>query len=40
MDPAELPVAEQPVTAADGETDQTADETLAEKVEEVDAAER
>ena len=39
VNPAELPVAEQPVTAADGETDQTADETLAETVEEVDAAE-
>ena len=39
VDPAELPVAEQPVTAAAGGTEQTADETLAETVEEVDAAE-
>ena len=39
VDPADLPVAEQPVTAAAGGTEQTADETLAETVEEVDAAE-
>ena len=39
MDPAELPVAEQSVTAADGETDQTADETRAETAEAEDAAE-
>ena len=39
VDPAELPVAEQPVTAAAGGTEQTVDETLAETVEEVDAAE-
>lgn len=39
VDPAELPVAEQPVTAAAGGTEQTADETLAETVQEVDAAE-
>ena len=39
VDPAELPIAEQPVTAAAGGTEQTADETLAETVEEVDAAE-
>ena len=39
MDPAELPVAEQSVTAADGETDQTADETRAKTAEAEDAAE-
>ena len=39
VDPAELPVAEQPVTAADGGTEQTADEIPAETAEEVDAAE-
>ena len=39
VDPAELPVAEQSVTAADGGTDQTADETLAETAEAEGAAE-
>ncbi len=39
VDPAELPVAEQPVTAAAGGTEQTADETLAETAEAEDAAE-
>lgn len=39
VDPAELPIAEQPVTAAAGGTEQTADETLAETAEAEDAAE-
>ena len=39
VDPAELPIAEQPVTAAAGGTEQTADEIPAETAEEVDAAE-
>ena len=39
VDPAELPIAEQPVTAAAGRTEQTADETLAETAEAEDAAE-